>query len=622
MSDQSDSGQYRILDRREGSFGVALSGGGIRSASFCLGAMRYLRESPLGKEVRHLSTVSGGSWGVLGFFAASFGSTSPSVWRDDSKESRHMRRTAHRMFALGESGLVAALLLMRAMAFTLGCVSLASFLGGSIVGIGFRIPRFDGQRFSAQSRNWSVAILLLFALLVLAVSGAVNYRRRRPSAVDRTPENAFPVFGFSFFALGLGILLIPQINNSAISASERVPLRLFFDGALVDKRISHSAAGIVVLGLTCSAVFGTCFGLTRTKAFAFLTAVSLYCATLFPPFLAGYNFALQRSFRQLGPVLASALLTMILLQVFIDANRVSLHSNLRDRLKHAFVGSEVSDSSKFPAGTSKTPPFRVAYDGPEIPLWVCLTETRARGRARDQQLKTIKFDGDQTWNELIRATALSGGAFNPLVGRGAFAPFRLLMSILNLRLGLWYKDGEEVEIGLPHALILELFPIANRKNHIYNSDGGAVDNLALLPLLEAGCDEILCFDASYTTSDDSPSLLGSFRLAREKLGVEIIRLDDESDTGSTCLSHYLLQTKQGTAIRLTVVSLKLWASAPFDLKQGAKSRRFPMVPTSLQFVDSANFDDLLRLGDAAARHAVENVAPRVLSEYHLGRWIN
>src|SRR5678816_1316342 len=46
--------------------GLALSGGGIRSATFCLGVLQALQRSDLLKKVDYLSTVSGG--GCIGSF--------------------------------------------------------------------------------------------------------------------------------------------------------------------------------------------------------------------------------------------------------------------------------------------------------------------------------------------------------------------------------------------------------------------------------------------------------------------------------------------------------------------------------------------------------------------------
>jgi predicted acylesterase/phospholipase RssA len=47
---------------RSGLAGLALSGGGIRSASFCLGALQALDKAGVLKKIDYLSTVSGGGY--------------------------------------------------------------------------------------------------------------------------------------------------------------------------------------------------------------------------------------------------------------------------------------------------------------------------------------------------------------------------------------------------------------------------------------------------------------------------------------------------------------------------------------------------------------------------------
>jgi predicted acylesterase/phospholipase RssA len=42
--------------------GLSLSGGGIRSAAFCLGALQALRQADVLKKIDYLSTVSGGGY--------------------------------------------------------------------------------------------------------------------------------------------------------------------------------------------------------------------------------------------------------------------------------------------------------------------------------------------------------------------------------------------------------------------------------------------------------------------------------------------------------------------------------------------------------------------------------
>src|SRR6185436_1074713 len=61
---ESIRARRRLRDGRpdEDLFGVALSGGGIRSASFCLGALQALDQFGLIRRMDYLSTVSGGGY--------------------------------------------------------------------------------------------------------------------------------------------------------------------------------------------------------------------------------------------------------------------------------------------------------------------------------------------------------------------------------------------------------------------------------------------------------------------------------------------------------------------------------------------------------------------------------
>ena len=54
------------------SFGIALSGGGTRSASFCIGILKGLEENNLLREAQVLSTVSGGSYAGYWYFSQQY----------------------------------------------------------------------------------------------------------------------------------------------------------------------------------------------------------------------------------------------------------------------------------------------------------------------------------------------------------------------------------------------------------------------------------------------------------------------------------------------------------------------------------------------------------------------
>ena len=99
-------------------FGVALSGGGIRSASFSLGVMQELRARDLLGKARYLASVSGGGYTASAFTAMNqprvdaSGSTVPAIkegeqWRENSPEEQALRRSL-RYLATSNGVLVAA----------------------------------------------------------------------------------------------------------------------------------------------------------------------------------------------------------------------------------------------------------------------------------------------------------------------------------------------------------------------------------------------------------------------------------------------------------------------------------------------------------------------------------
>ena len=99
-------------------FGVALSGGGIRSASFALGAMQELRARGLLEKARYLTTVSGGGYTGSAFTAMNQPRVDPTgtlhapeaerqQWREGAPEEQALRRSL-RYLATSNAGLISA----------------------------------------------------------------------------------------------------------------------------------------------------------------------------------------------------------------------------------------------------------------------------------------------------------------------------------------------------------------------------------------------------------------------------------------------------------------------------------------------------------------------------------
>ena len=101
--------------------GVALSGGGIRSASFCLGALQGLEsQTKTGIEgIDYLSTVSGGGYVGCALTAATqklngqfpFTSSDPKVYAD-TPSVRHIRDYSNFLIPHGAGDVITALVIM------------------------------------------------------------------------------------------------------------------------------------------------------------------------------------------------------------------------------------------------------------------------------------------------------------------------------------------------------------------------------------------------------------------------------------------------------------------------------------------------------------------------------
>jgi hypothetical protein len=86
--------------------GLALSGGGIRSASFCLGALQALHTVGVLNKVDYLSTVSGGGYIGTSFIAAMHGSEGKfpfesKLAQDETTSVQHIRDHSNYLFAGG-----------------------------------------------------------------------------------------------------------------------------------------------------------------------------------------------------------------------------------------------------------------------------------------------------------------------------------------------------------------------------------------------------------------------------------------------------------------------------------------------------------------------------------------
>ena len=167
---------------RSGLAGLALSGGGIRSASFCLGALQALDKAGVLKKIDYLSTVSGGGYIGTSLSAAmsrskgDFPFTS-SLTQDEPYPVQHIRNHSNYLFPQGIinifynvaiylRGLLANALLILPWLLVLAAITIFFKPDSESLHIslsGTTLP----EAFNADHFGLSLIVLYLFVLLLL-----------------------------------------------------------------------------------------------------------------------------------------------------------------------------------------------------------------------------------------------------------------------------------------------------------------------------------------------------------------------------------------------------------------------------------------------------------------------
>lgn len=227
---------------------------------------------------------------------------------------------------------------------------------------------------------------------------------------------------------------------------------------------------------------------------------------------------------------------------------------------------------------------------------------------------------------LPAAVAMSGAAISPSMGKMTKWPFRFLLALANLRLGVWVpnprwvsnvKKRERRDLALfgrprPAYLLNELLG-RNRvgAKYLYVTDGGHYENLGLVELLRRGCTEIYCFDAS---GGQGFEVLGdAIALARSELGVSIevqakafekLFPDTTSDEAEANTVELKFNYSGGTPGRLIYARNVLTAQAPWDARAYHEvDASFPHNTTADQLYTDQKFESYRVLGERAGKNA-------------------
>ena len=264
----------------------------------------------------------------------------------------------------------------------------------------------------------------------------------------------------------------------------------------------------------------------------------------------------------------------------------------------------------------------------------------------EQRLTRIRFF-QRAWNKInnkapstgrlrdvspLSAVSISGAAVSPSMGRMNQPAYRMLIALLNLRLGVWLAnprlvggllaDGDNEPtyrpLVRPTYLLRELLGKNNlRKKFVYVSDGGHYENLGLVELLRRGCTTIYAIDASGDTPGSIRTLGQAAALARSELGVEFDDIDpsmftvkDPAEPGIVIADHAIIHFRypgdggEGTLVYIKKALMKD-LQTPADLISYQQARPvFPYDSTGDQFYDVEQFEAYRALGMSVTRRAL------------------
>ncbi len=283
------------------------------------------------------------------------------------------------------------------------------------------------------------------------------------------------------------------------------------------------------------------------------------------------NLTMPVKWRLLGWMTAGGVLLLIITIKYINVNKISLHNFYRDRLSRAYLHQ--NDDMKLTevySNVNNTGPYHIINTNlnltkkkPGNQKGILIRNRESFifskfwcGSPRTEYIPTDVYERDDKHLDLGTAMAISGAAANIGMGQSNIPGFRLLMALLNIRLGYWVPNPKHhylskysvKKCGIPGGKMAmnEWFGRYNLDDSFINlSDGGHFDNIGVYELLRRRCKYIIVGDAEADKNMKFQAMAYIIRLARIDFGINIdIDLSDmnlDKDTGMS-RSHAVVGT--------------------------------------------------------------------------------
>jgi hypothetical protein len=540
--------------------GLALSGGGIRSATFALGVLQAMAGRDLLKHVDYLSTVSGGGyigssllWWLSGLSGRTFGvrpwakdvpenerfpygTDDPSVWRDRAGQAdgpRLLRNLKENGNYLTPGGGINPMSLI------------AVVLRGVILNLLFWIPVIAvvlGVLFATHGYDlafWgAIGLLSVFVLAAVGYSLATGHTRlaRRLGYKTRRLTERWAGLLITIALVAALFASIDLVHDWLVGGRGNGELQKAagFDQLITGLMSSFGGlvAGLVTYFRTMRGVAGTVHKLPSmtTELIAILAAALI----IYGVFLLCHGLAvifIENGIWGWGLLLAGFLLFA---SVWVNINHISAHRMYRDRLMEAFMpgfeAAKLGKSRTAPPEADRMKLHQVDERNSPFPLintnllLVESKERRRRLRGGDNFILTPRYCGSNATGwvgcrdlmedrmTLPTAMAISGAAANPNTGVGGVGLSRnrliaMLMAFIGLRLGYWIPNfcRHRLPFWLPNHVwpgLSAVMPVGHHESDWFLelSDGGHFENLGLYELVRRRARLIIVCDGAQDPS--------------------------------------------------------------------------------------------------------------------------
>jgi predicted acylesterase/phospholipase RssA len=235
--------------------------------------------------------------------------------------------------------------------------------------------------------------------------------------------------------------------------------------------------------------------------------------------------------------------------------------------------------------------------------------------------------------QLGTAMTTSGAAVSPNMGSHSSRAVTALLTLFNLRLGIWLGNPRREASGRfdppwkrtePRSTLLlllkEFFGRTNRySSYVYLSDGGHFENLGVYELVRRHCRFIVVVDADQDRGYAFSDLGGMIRKCRSDLGVpiniDVTHIGRQSSTGRSqwhCAIgtvHYDEVDPGALPGVLVYIKTSLTGNEPADvLNYAVEHPAFPHQSTTNQWFSESQFEAYRALGHHIAHEVFEEAA--------------